>query len=597
MHKLLFIFTTIFLSAALWGQKGDWCNEPGEYALPGSGTESDPYLISSVPMLIYLADQVNTWQGNSFEGKHFLLTHSLDLGQHYWIPIGSEREQPFRGIFNGNGKTIHNLYIGSAGAGNVFEASGLFGYLGNGAKITNLAIEGGRVVGGGREPVSRAGSLAGLLSCRAAKGRQDSIIIRNCHNRGVDVEGGPAEVSVAGGLVGESYSFCEGGGEAVVLLEGCTNSGAVSGSEAKLVYTGGIMGKGRGHGYCTGQAASTGVCLIYSCRNRGAVTGGTAAGGAEANASTGGILGYGYASGDGYGNKEGTGIFSLKYCLNNGVIRGGEASTAQAETYTGGLLGYGGSFGYGNRLGAGNRGKGYGKGSFILSCSANRGRVEGGGAAENLATASTGGLLGFASASAAFSGKGREEGVNSGDFSVNNCYSYATLSASSGMVGGLAGSLATISSGSRQQVSLLLQDCYAAGVINRADVVYPVVTGGIVGLIQKSEKALEAPQVSDCLAVLSHLDGTPGQTHRIAGEVQGVQPPYNKVLGRNYAYAGSGDWGGLPEALDGFAWDFSMLAPPVSRWDFKNKVWLLEEDHTSMPMLNGLPNQSRIAVP
>ena len=54
--------------------------------------------------------------------------------------IGVGKSAPFKAIFNGNGKTIRNLYMNYDG----YDASdmiGLFGVLGAGAEVRNLTIE------------------------------------------------------------------------------------------------------------------------------------------------------------------------------------------------------------------------------------------------------------------------------------------------------------------------------------------------------------------------------------------------------------------------------------------------------------------------
>ena len=318
----------LLCSVSLYGQRGDWYNDEGGFTFQGSGTANDPYLISSITAFTFLAEQVNTWPGKSFEGEYFVLTEDLDLGKHFWIPAGSEAHQPFRGVFDGNGKVIRNLYIGSAEADNVFAATGLFGHLGNGAKIENLTIDGGSITGGGRETVSRTGGLAGYLRCSVSEGK-DSIVIRNCHIRQMKIAGAGAETSHTGGLAGEVYSFSDGG-EAFVLIENCHNGSEVRASAASdFPYTGGIAGKGQGHGYCDGVLPSTASFVLRSCSNSGDIRGGNAAG-KDAVSSTGGILGFGYGSGYGYGNNKGSGSLIVECCLNSGVIRGGDATGDQA---------------------------------------------------------------------------------------------------------------------------------------------------------------------------------------------------------------------------------------------------------------------------
>ena len=67
-----------------------------------------------------------------------------------WEPIGTTSD-PYRGVFEGNGNTISNLFIDRSSTNNV----GLFGYV-DGAALRNLGIEDGSVTG-----QDNTGALAG----------------------------------------------------------------------------------------------------------------------------------------------------------------------------------------------------------------------------------------------------------------------------------------------------------------------------------------------------------------------------------------------------------------------------------------------------
>jgi hypothetical protein len=576
----------------LYGQRGDWYNDEGGYTFQGAGTAGDPYLISSVTALACLAEQINIWPGKSFRGEYFKLTEDIDLGRHFWIPVGSEGHQPFMGVFDGNGKTIRNLYIGNMEADNVFAAAGLFGHLGNGAKIENLTIDGGVVIGGGRETVARTGCLAGYLLC-SVSGERDSIVIRNCHARNVKVVGANTETANTGGLVGEGYAFSDGGGDALILIENCTNSGAIQAQASNFPCTGGIAGKGRGHGYCDGAAPAAGSFVLRLCHNGGDVTGGNTTG-KDAISSTGGILGFGYGTGDSYGTSGGSGFFVVENCLNSGTVTGGNALSAQAFSYTGGLLGYGDGYGYGG-LRKDTSEAVFGRGAFIVYASANRGAVRGGSVPDTTAIASTGGISGFASGSALGEGAGRKRAQ--GSFIMRNCYSYAAVAAERGFVGGLSGWLATVGRGTGHTVSAVIRDSYAAGSVNRPDTAaFSAVTGGIAGRIQQSKEAGKAPQIGDCLVALSHLNGYANRTFRIAGQIQAVRQPLTNILGRNYAYVKEGEWVKARTIKNGNDWNRMMNRIPF--FGRKDKAWVVKEDgYGLMPVLSGIPNQGAVPVP
>lgn len=77
----------------------------------GSGTPSDPFLISSSQELAYIARKVS--EGNNFSGNYFKLTTDLDMrgDRHKWISYleKSIYTYTFSGIFDGNGFTISNI--------------------------------------------------------------------------------------------------------------------------------------------------------------------------------------------------------------------------------------------------------------------------------------------------------------------------------------------------------------------------------------------------------------------------------------------------------------------------------------------------------
>ena len=95
-------------------------------------------LIQDAEGLKELATYVNA--GNNLLGKTIKLNSNIDLDNEEWTPIGST-SAPFKGIFNGNNKTISNLKITGYA-----EDVGLFGVTRDGS-ISNLTIENASVSG------------------------------------------------------------------------------------------------------------------------------------------------------------------------------------------------------------------------------------------------------------------------------------------------------------------------------------------------------------------------------------------------------------------------------------------------------------------
>jgi len=53
----------------------------------GTGTQIDPYIISSASQLAFLASKVNS--GTNYNGNYFILTTNIDLDTIQWTPIGA----------------------------------------------------------------------------------------------------------------------------------------------------------------------------------------------------------------------------------------------------------------------------------------------------------------------------------------------------------------------------------------------------------------------------------------------------------------------------------------------------------------------------
>ena len=93
----------------------------------GSGTAEEPYQITGAAELIWLRDAVNAGKANTCAE----LQQDVEYVDEVWKPIGTS-EYPYTGTFNGNGHTICVWLDGWGQA--------LFGYVGAGAKLTDLAV-------------------------------------------------------------------------------------------------------------------------------------------------------------------------------------------------------------------------------------------------------------------------------------------------------------------------------------------------------------------------------------------------------------------------------------------------------------------------
>ncbi|MBR0315657.1 MAG: InlB B-repeat-containing protein, partial [Synergistaceae bacterium] len=139
-----------------------WGDETPAYS-GGTGTQTDPYLISTVDDFKTLAQTVNN--GTDYSQKYFRQTASFDMnGVNDLSPVGT-LEKPFAGNYEGDGFTISNATInGQTVNGNT--VAGLFGALTGKGSITNLIITNATVtatVGTGGWDMAFAGGLAAVV--------------------------------------------------------------------------------------------------------------------------------------------------------------------------------------------------------------------------------------------------------------------------------------------------------------------------------------------------------------------------------------------------------------------------------------------------
>jgi len=191
---------------------------PFEYGL---GTAQFPYNISTPAHLATLAQLVNA--GNTeYNNKYYRLENNITLssyGSNFnagkgWIPIGSD-ENPFLGSFDGNNKTISNLYINNPSA---VTGSGLFGRL-HGAKVKNLNVSDGNVTG-----AENTGGIAGYITYNSSIGSVGEI--SNSLFQGTVSGSGENVGGVAGRILNGRLVNCYATG----TVSGQNNTGGIAGS-------------------------------------------------------------------------------------------------------------------------------------------------------------------------------------------------------------------------------------------------------------------------------------------------------------------------------------------------------------------------------
>lgn len=175
----------------------------------GSGTQDDPWLISTAADLKALADYINSGNAidcdidgcgediGNFHGCYFKQTADIDLQGAAWDPIGYSDESGFyfSGHYDGGNHVIRNA-VSSGITDNGYALAGIFGsvYFGS---ISNLHIENVEFSAEGNNKQAFAGGLAGIVL--------DSEIA-NCSVSGSKLSSSriPGNSNRAGGLVGLS---------------------------------------------------------------------------------------------------------------------------------------------------------------------------------------------------------------------------------------------------------------------------------------------------------------------------------------------------------------------------------------------------------
>lgn len=250
----------------------------------GTGTELDPYLIYTPSQLKEVSDCVNN-VNNRFGNKHYKLMNNIVLNPDVlnnpeeWIPIGTDSDEAFSGLFDGNGHTISGLYMNGDA-----EYSGLFGYI-QGGTVKGVGLIAGSITSD--NDYTYAGGIAGV---------NESGTIEDCYNTG------SVKAAFVGGIVGSNR-----GGH----IQDCYNTGWVQAPDRGFVAAGGIAGEN-----------SNAEMTVVNCYNTGNVT--VSVTGDGYSGFLGGIAGRNMES-------------SIKNCYSTGTLSGTAAEIA--HVYVGGISG------------------------------------------------------------------------------------------------------------------------------------------------------------------------------------------------------------------------------------------------------------------
>ena len=212
----------------------------------GNGTEAEPFILKTADHLAWFRDYVNVGKTSACakiaddveEIDMSSVCHKADaekqVAELSWTPIGSKK---YQGTFDGNGKTIRNLFISSTS-----DEIGFFGYAAD-CRIKNITFDNAKVKGNDNsstgilagyagscviENIKTTGncSLEGNYETGGIAGRANGNI-SNCENHAI-VNG----LHSVGGIVG----ICFDSGNSITS---CANYGEITGTDQ---FVGGIIG-------------------------------------------------------------------------------------------------------------------------------------------------------------------------------------------------------------------------------------------------------------------------------------------------------------------------------------------------------------------
>ncbi|MBU3107472.1 hypothetical protein [Clostridium gasigenes] len=228
----------------------------------GSGTNADPYIITSVEQLSGVRDNLSA---------SYKLANDIDLDNLTWIPI-ENNTTPFIGTFDGNGYAIQNLkinqpsqsYVGLFGSinnatvknisivdANIISSNytgGLSGYSNINSTISNCSVTGSSTITGSMHTGGLVGYGSGLIekcftttdvtsnsqNIGGLVGSADSLIIKECFTTG-----NIKACNIVGGIVGRNVSDSKVIG---LKMQNCYSLSNIEATHPTAIYAGGLLG-------------------------------------------------------------------------------------------------------------------------------------------------------------------------------------------------------------------------------------------------------------------------------------------------------------------------------------------------------------------
>ena len=218
----------------------------------GTGTQEDPWLITSQGDLIALAEFLNSGKAEEFDadnnglgnchGYYFKQTADIDLTGVAWEPIGYSGSYYFAGNYDGDGHTISNATSTGKNDNDGYATAGIFGWVAFGS-VENLHVKNANFVATGQNEYSYVGGIAGV--CYGSSIKNCSVVNSSLESKRNNNN------NCAGSIVG----YSTGG-----TFEKC----AAENNQVKtMAYGGGFVGE-VDDGYEVGNSTFTN-CYVANC--------------------------------------------------------------------------------------------------------------------------------------------------------------------------------------------------------------------------------------------------------------------------------------------------------------------------------------------
>lgn len=595
---LIFLFLCSLVTQA---QTTAWDGNPANKIANtngGTGGEGSPIEIASASELAYLAQQTNlggkelTLENEgvicgktNFEGVYFKLTEDIDLGEQAWTPIGKDNSNPFKGVFDGDEKTILNM---AAISTSDYYYAGLFGRIEKGT-VQNLQIEiastGLHVKG-----VENVGTLAGHIT--------DSKII-NCIVKGGNITGDePSSIQlIVGGLIGQiigsEITDCKITTDVKSFLSNAStlSTGGIVGintdsSITNCQYSGSVMAvddreEGTPNSYAGGITGASDLQAIGNAPRSSTISGCSVYVDISAGAFAGGIVGY-FTDG------------IVKECTVEGVIStketGGQAGGIMGRNKWGGVVTncYNTASVTSSDTAGGIVGYEYTTTLFTISKCWSSGDITApiaGGIA---------GMVGFGTIEECYTSGNITGNDPTGSYAggiaayaasetIKNCTSTANVTAEKeGEKQAFAGGIVGVGLKYSSYQGTSIQNCYAIGKISSN-----FAAGGIAGLNQTEGNitnciALNKEGIGETTEKQSLLKATTGMYGRITAEKQGTLTSNfaSPLIPGNWSNEATGK-DGNDLTSDNFTKDAGNA---FDQWDDTN-VWSFDPSGTNLPVL------------